>query len=238
METTGRMLDSFDALTLPTSFDPSNADATVTISCNYYERLTIMPALVRVIRKLAPTLHLNIIQSSVQGYSQLKTGECDLLISPMKIESGVHRRQLFSDHYVCIMDRHNPLAGKSLDLNTYARAPHATVTYGGTWRSFYLEELEQLGIRLNRVLGLASPDNLENLLKGTDMISTVPSRIAEPCRPEIHVSQCPCPSPFDVNLYWTARSHHSPMHRWLRRLIEDAALGRGNTEPLFEGRVD
>lgn len=225
VEATSHMLDSFDALTAPTSFNPSNAEATITISCNFYERLTILPALLHAVRKLAPMLHLNIIQSSVQGRSQLKTGECDLLISPMVIEGGIYRRHLFSDHYVCVMDNRNPLAGKRLEMETYAGAPHVEVNYNGTWRSFYLQELDRQGIGLNRVIAVPSPGNLDNLLKGTDLISTVPNRIAKTYGPEIHLSECPCPSPFDVNLFWTERSHHSPMHRWFRKLIEDVALG-------------
>jgi DNA-binding transcriptional LysR family regulator len=38
-----RMLDEFLALSTPRAFDPARAAATVTLSCNYYERATLVP---------------------------------------------------------------------------------------------------------------------------------------------------------------------------------------------------
>ena len=214
------ILDRYRSLIEPARFEPSEAEAAMTISCNYYERQTIVPTLVRRLRTLAPGIRLEVIQSSTEGKHQLNRDECDLLVSPMTIEdTDFYRRQLFEDHYVCVMDRDNPMAERRLDLAAYTSAPHALVTYGGNWRSFYLRELEGMQMSLNNVLKIPSPGNLQNLLLGTDLISTIPKRIAAMLPKEFVVLPCPCPAPFGINLYWTLRQHHSPMHIWLRQLV-------------------
>jgi DNA-binding transcriptional LysR family regulator len=224
VEAAGQMLDEFEALAAPARFDPAASRDSVTISCNYYERVTLIPALVKALRRAAPGMRLNLITAFTAGKQHLKNGEADLLIGPVKIEeSGFYRRPLLKDHYVCVMDPPNPLAGAALDLDAFADASHAVVTYGGNWRSQYLVELEALGRGINQVLGVPSPSDLPNMLAGTDLISTVPSRVAASFGAALHVAPCPLPAPFEIDLCWTARTHHSAMQKWLRELIADTA---------------
>lgn len=224
MNTVSRMIDDFAALSQPAAFDPSKARTQVTLSCNYYERVTVIPGLMRVLRRVAPGLRLNILSSTVRGKQQLDRGESDILIGPIRIEDNSYfRRRLLNDHYVCIMAPDHPLAGRALDALTYLQAPHATVTYGGTWRSRYLLEIEAQGQGLNTVVEVPSPANLPDLLSGTDLISTVPMRTALAFGDAVHISACPFPAPFDIDLYWNGRTHHSAMFRWLREQLAKVA---------------
>lgn len=220
------MVDDFIALSQPRDFDPSQARSAVTLSCNYYERLILIPGLMQVLRASAPGLSLNILASTVRGKDQLDRGESDLLIGPVEIDDGNYfTRRLLDERYVCVMAPDNPLAGRPMDPDTYISAPHAVVTYGGGWQSRYLVEIEALGRRLNHVVNLPSPATLPDMLGGTDLISTVPSRVAQAFGDRVHVAACPFPAPFEVDLYWNARVHHSPMFRWLRAQLFQVAAG-------------
>jgi DNA-binding transcriptional LysR family regulator len=215
-----RMVDAFVALSAPRVFDPARAEATIVLSCNYYERATLVPALVRRLRTAAPGLKLGIITSTVRGREQLSRGECDVLVGPVQIgDAGFFGRRVLSDHYVCVMAPDNPLGDRPLDIDAFAAAPQAVVTYGGNWRSRYLVEMEAAGLAPNMVLELPSPATLRDILTGTDLIATVPRRTALSFGSGLRIVDCPFPAPFEIDLYWTARTHHSPMHRWLRGLI-------------------
>ena len=219
-----RMLDEFLALSTPRAFDPARAAATVTLSCNYYERATLVPLLVRRLRALAPGLKVQVITSTVRGREQLSRGESDLLIGPVHIgDAGFFGRRLLGDHYVCVMAPDNPLGDSPLDQTGFAAAPQVVVTYGGNWRSRYLLEMEAAGLAPNMVLELPSPATLKAILPGTDLIATVPLRTAQSFGAGLRIVDCPFPAPFAIDLYWTARTHHSPMHRWLRGLIGQIA---------------
>lgn len=217
---TARLVDAFMALSAPRAFDPARAEATIILSCNYYERATLVPALVRRLRLVAPAMKLGVITSTVRGREQLSRGECDVLVGPVRIdEAGFFGRRVLTDHYVCVMAADNPLGEAPLDVAGFAAAPQAVVTYGGNWRSRYLVEMEAAGLTPNMVLELPSPATLREILPRTDLIATVPRRTALSFGSGVRIVACPFPAPFDIDLYWTARTHHSPMHRWLRGLI-------------------
>ena len=219
-----RMVDAFVALSTPRAFDPARAEATMILSCNYYERATLVPALLRRLRSVAPGLKLGVITSTVRGREQLSRGESDMLVGPVRInDAGFFSRRMLSDHYVCVMAQDNPLADAPLDVEGFAAAPQAVVTYGGNWRSSYLVEMEAAGLAPNMVLELPSPATLREILPGTDLIATVPLRTARSFGAGLRIVPCPFPAPFEIDLYWTARTHHSPMHRWMRGLMAQIA---------------
>ena len=227
-----RMLDAFQALSAPRDFDPAHAQAVITLSCNYYERATLVPHLVQRLRALAPGLRLRVITSTVRGREQLSRGESDLLIGPVRIaDSAFFGRRLMGDRYVCVMAPDNPLADQPLDARLFAMAPQVVVTYGGNWRSRYLIEMEAAGLSPNMVLELPSPATLGAILPGTDLIATVPLRTARFFGAGLRIVACPFPAPFGLDLYWTARTHHSPMHRWLRGLIAQIATDLDSDQP-------
>jgi hypothetical protein len=60
-------------------------------------------------------------------------------------------------------------------------------------------------------------------LLGTDLIATVPKRIARDFAKPIHQTSFPFPSTFGVDLIWTSRTHRSLLHIWVRDLIADLA---------------
>jgi DNA-binding transcriptional LysR family regulator len=216
----GQMLDEFEALVAPSQFVPAQASATVAISCNYYERHFILPPLVRKLRKQAPNVVMEVKTAAGQGLALLKQGEADLLIGPAQVLEGhLYHRPLLEEYYVCLMDDQHPLAGTALTLDDYLQSNHAIVTYGGNWRSSYLLELERRSLTLNRALAVPSLSDLPNVLPGSDLISTVPSRFAATFGRPIHVARCPVQAGFKIGVTWTHRTHHSAFHGWVRQLI-------------------
>jgi len=214
------MLADLERLVLPAAFDPSQAEHRFTIACNFYERQLILPPVMKRLREVAPNMRVDTINSISQGHLQLKRAEAELLIGPLRPEeSGFYCRNLIRERYVCVMDPSNPLAEGALSLEAYLSASHAVVLYGGGWRSGYLRELDAQGLDIRQVLSVPSPAGLGRLISGTDLVTTVPSRIAETFGPGLHVTDCPIPAPFDIDLVWTERTHRSPLHSWLRDLI-------------------
>ena len=213
----GETPDRLDALLCPSEFDPGEADETVCISCNDHQRTLILPAVFRMIRARAPALKLRIITASPKGPQHLKSGETDLLIGPLRL-AGVafFQRPLLREHYVCVMHRDHALADGPA---AYFHARHARVNYGDGWESGYEKALGEGGIALNEVITVPSPADLINILPGTKLISTLPSRFARALGPSFRLRPCPFPAPFDINVYWAARTHHVALHVWLPDLI-------------------
>lgn len=217
VEVTTRMFDEFSSLAEPPAFDPCKVDATISLSCNYYERTTMIPEMMRRLRKIAPGLKINILPSTIRGKEQLDRGESDILIGPMTMTGGnIYRRHLIRDHYVCVMGRENPLCHVDLSAEVYLAAPHIVVNYGGGWKSKYLHEIEAGGEVLNTIMWVPSPAALPALLDGTDLVSTIPLRVAKTFGSRVHYTKIPFQGTLDIDLAWTGRTHKSPMHKWFR----------------------
>jgi DNA-binding transcriptional LysR family regulator len=218
------MLEQFDRMAQPEDFSPQDVRAALTVSCNFYERLIILPHLIRSLRQVAPGLRVSVTQSLSEGGTQLKRNFTDLLLSPITMtEEGIYVRTLFEDEYVCVMDPGHPLTEQPITLDGYVQAKHAMIDYGAGWKSRYQDELEQLGLTIEPVLRIPSPATIDRLILGTDMISTVPSRVAAVFAGNLAVRQSPLPAPFSVKMFWTERTHNSPMHRWFRQQMVSAS---------------
>ncbi|MCP3397118.1 LysR substrate-binding domain-containing protein [Bradyrhizobium sp. CCGB20] len=150
-----------------------------------------------------------------KGTAYLKSGEADLLVGPYDVHESFYHRHLLDDHYVCVMHRGHRLADRRLRVEDYVKASHAVVTYGGTWRS----ELDERGLSLTLVVAIPSISDLTHILPATDLISTVPSRIASNIATSVVATSCPLPEPFQIGMTWTNRPIIPAAHRWLRQLI-------------------
>lgn len=214
------ILEQFDRMVKTKEFDPTTSDATLRISSNYYERVIILPRLIRAIRSKAPGIHIQMISAQERGEAQLQEGQTDVLLSPDDLNlNGVYAKRLVNDRYVCLMDPSNPLAQVEMTEEIFRSANHAYVSYAQFWRSSYATDIRRKGLSINRTLSVFSPENMSDLLLGTDLISVVPQRIAHKSQDVLTYRDCPVPVPFQISMYWTTRTHRSKMHEWLRDLI-------------------
>lgn len=223
VEDVSKMLDRLQDLAERRAFDPAVTEAEITVSCNAYERLILMPPLVRQVRRVAPGLRVNIKTAFTDGHRHLLDGSADLVVGPVEVrESGIYSEPLMPEHYVCVLDPANPLADH-LTEEVYLNAGHLVVTYGGAWRSPYQRALEARGHELKRIVGTPSLADLPSLLAGTDLVATVPSRIGHSFNDRGRVVDCPFSVPFDIHLQWAARSNASPLNTWLRDVLTTIA---------------
>ncbi|NDR56332.1 LysR family transcriptional regulator [Aliiruegeria sabulilitoris] len=231
----GELLDRFEELAAPRDFEPAVASLEIGISCNYYERVTILPQIVRVLRCEAPGIRLKVISSTVQGKGQLTRSQSDILLGAVQIqEAGYFRRSLFKEDYVCIMDPQNPLAQAPLDLESFVRAPQVIVNYGDGYRARFLVEMETAGYQPNTAMEVPSPASMDRILLGTDLIATVPRRIAQTYQGDVASVACPVSAEIPIDMFWTARTHSSAPHVWLRSLI--ATVSGREAESLQDAR--
>lgn len=219
-EVVNRML----AIAVPVEFDPTTAQGGVTLSCNHHERFLLMPSFIAAMRRLAPNVVINILESAVNGKQQLKENIADIVLGPVRIlGEGYFRRHIFSDHYSCVMDPGNALAKGEITLERFQEATHVAVTHNGQWQALYFSALRERDILLKPQLTLPSHDSLELMITGTDLVATIPNRLATAYAGRLTVLRFPIQIPIEIDMYWTERTHRSGLHRWARQLLADVA---------------
>jgi DNA-binding transcriptional LysR family regulator len=221
------MLGEIEGLAAPVAFDPATAEGTVTISCNYHERQTLIPRFCAGLRTAAPRVRLVLLDAAGHGNIHLKQNQCDIVLGPIGIAGeSFYRRHILTDHYVCVMDRHNPLARSRITLSAYARAEHVFVTHSGEWQPLYLDVLKDKGITLESAVTLPNHDSLERILAGSRLVATIPCHLARAMRGELHAAALPFRVPIPIDMYWSARTAKSGLHKWARDLLAEIARGR------------
>lgn len=214
------MLATLERLARPDEFDPAHARQRLRLACNYYERLLIVPLLVRELRHLAPGIELEVVNARGTGLERMLQGASDLLIGPRPMaQSGAYVSRLCREEYVCLMDPAHPMAGRDLGVSDYLAMELIDITYEGNWVSPYVTELQAAGHRLRPALMVPSPAGVSRLVAGSTLVATVPHRLAQQIGGGLHIARCPFPGRFDITLVWPPRFHADAMHQWVRGLV-------------------
>ncbi|WP_118134219.1 LysR family transcriptional regulator [Oceanicella sp. SM1341] len=218
-----QLIDGFEALVRPAAFDPATARAEVTVSCNHYEQVLVLPGLIRHLRARAPGVRLRVIPSQASGHEQLRRGACDLLMSPLARDAaGLYVTRLLTDRYVCVTDPARPGA---LDMEGYLAAEHVVTGYGGGWKPLFLDMLAARGHGLAIAVDLPSSGSIAETIRGTDLVATTLSLLAGATCAGLVVRPAPFETELPIRLYWTERTHASPLHAWLRGALTEVARG-------------
>lgn len=218
------MIGEIEGLASPVEFNPATAQGTVTISCNYHERQTLIPQFGTRLRATAPHARLVLLDAAGHGNVHLKQNQCDIVLGPVGIVGeGIFRRHILTDHYVCVMDRSHPLARSRITLSAYCRAEHVFITHSGEWQPLYLDVLKASDMVLEPMVTLPNHDSLERIISGTRLVATIPHHLGRAMQGGLHVAALPFRVPISIDMYWSIRTAKSGLHKWARSLLVDAA---------------
>ena len=114
-----------------------------------------------------------------------------------------------------------------LTEKAYKREKHALVPAAGTGHELVERELERLGVQRNVVLRLPNFLGIGALVASTDLMITVPQRVADTLLriADVKVFVPPFELPgFAIKQHWHERYQQDPANRWLRSVISDLFL--------------
>ncbi|MEY8709878.1 LysR family transcriptional regulator [Mangrovibacter phragmitis] len=203
-------------------FFPQQSSQTWRISAFDYGEYTILLPMLESLRTQAPATRLSVVQSSPsQVLRKAEQGDIDLaLMSAAEAPLDLHRRTLFTEHYVLAGRVGHPHLKPGLTLEQFCQLDHAMVSPdGGGFRGITDTFLMEQGI--TRKVSLSVPHFLFlcAVLANTDMVAMVPWRLV---RENIALQVIPLPFEvpgFEMLMLWPERVHRDPAHKWLREHI-------------------
>lgn len=226
------ILERINVLASPETFQPASAHGHITLSCNHHERMFLIPGFLHRLLKQAPNVRVDILESAVDGQQQLKQNLSDIVIGPVSILGEIYyRRKMFVDHYACVMDPAHPLTRGEITLERYCRTRHIAVTHNGRWEALYFPVLRARNAVITPTVTVPSHDNLEPLIRGTDLVATIPYRLARHLSKTLSLRPFPEEVRIQIEMYWTERTHYSGLHRWVRQVLADVARNELGVAP-------
>ncbi len=212
------------ALQQHAGFDPQSSGNTFRFYMSDIGEMVFLPGLLERIKHDAPGIKIEVVRIPIKDiHAALEAGELDLAIGFLPgLTSGMHAQSLFREHYVCMMRADHPRIGAKISAKQFRKSAHVLVSYVGTGHQVIEETFLAEG--LNARIAARVPHFLvvPMILARTDLIVTVPSRVAAVFAQGGNFKVLPLPlrmPSFEVRLHWHRRFHQDPANRWLREVM-------------------
>ena len=213
------------ALSRPQGFEPAVSRRIFTVGMTDIGEIYFLPALMGTLAERAPHLALSTVRNtSVNLKEAMEAGQVDLALGLLpQLSSGFHRRTLFAQRYVCLMRAGHPLArGEAFALEQFGAADHLCVVTPGTGHGRVDELLARSGVRRRVRLTVPHFVAIGHILASTDLIATVPERLAQRLAGVHGLEAVPHPADLpeaSIAVYWHAKANTDAGNRWLRQLM-------------------
>jgi DNA-binding transcriptional LysR family regulator len=141
-----------------------------------------------------------------------------------QLKGGFYQRRLFDQRYVCLFRRGHPLDDAPLTLAAWREAEHLVVVSAGTGHGQVEEWLKRRGVRRQVRLTVPHFMSVGYILQRTDLIATVPERLALQLATPFSLNLCALPMTLPaapIHLLWHTRVQQDEGNRWLRGVVID-----------------
>jgi len=215
------------ALRLGAGFDPATSGATFTAGVAEYAEIALVGPLARAFAREAPAATLRLLAATGRDIAdQLDRGTIDVAVAhigslPAHIDSAV----LLRDPFVVVARPGHPAASAPMSLETYAAQSHVLVSPRGVASGALDGILVDFGLKRRIALLVATYLAIPVALAETDLVATVPRRVAEQIAAASAVAVTPLPIDFavTVTMAWHRRAAADPAQCWFRSLLTAAA---------------
>ncbi|SFM48951.1 LysR family transcriptional regulator [Marinobacter pelagius] len=218
-----QILDDLHSLSAGPPFSPATAEFTFTIAANDYQRDLLLPGLVKILRREAPGISLQVIPSGIPSADMLRKDVCDLIISPHPPEAtDIMQRGLMADRMVVFYDPSHREPPN--DLSDYLKADHIALLFATGEKPSLDISISARGLTRRNVVTVSNFSGLPEFLRGTDMLATAPERMSKHLMRDF--AWVPLPfdfKPFTLLMLWHRRNQNDPAHKWLRNQVNAVA---------------
>lgn len=209
-------------------FDAAQAGRRFRIDMTEIAQRVFLPRLMHALAQAAPGIALATVDMPPERARQaLAVGEIDLAIGYFAdFGDPFYAQRLFEEHYVALARAGHPRIGDTLTLQAYLEAAH--ISYRPAAASHELLDVwldkafARHGARRRVGLQVAHSMGLSVIVAQTDLVATVPSRLAQTFAGEAGLRVLPLPLDvprIDIRQHWHQRYHHDPGNRWLRQQL-------------------
>jgi DNA-binding transcriptional LysR family regulator len=212
------------AINVKNSFDPATSKRRFSIGMTDIGEIHILPGLMEKIPELAPSVSISTVRNTAINLKDaMEAGHIDLAIGLLpQLKAGFFQQRLFTQHYVCMFRDGHPLDKKKVLASDFYEADHVAIVSTGTGHGMVDEILDKNLAQRKVKLTVPHFVAVSRILQSTNLIATVPERLAEHMAKPFGLKYIPHPVKLPeiaINLFWHAKYHKDPANQWLRGLL-------------------
>ncbi|WP_075336771.1 LysR family transcriptional regulator [Yersinia enterocolitica] len=151
------------------------------------------------------------------GIVDLETGVVGSSASP-----ELRTRGLFRDRFIGVVRAGHPLSQGEISPDRYASQGHIMISRRQGHKGPVDDAVQLVGLERNAVTYVDGISTALALVKGSDLVATVPERHTRNLRRGMFSFSLPITSPvIMISMLWHPRMEADPAHRWLRQCVLD-----------------
>lgn len=235
-----RLVAGIEGLVTNDEYDPSRDLRPVSVAISSPALLGAVKNLRDALSDAAPMRPLEIHRLAPRERlaPMLETGEADvaIAIAGLTVPAALNWTSYGEDDLVVYYDA--DVRGPVETLDDYTSARHAIAGYGGKSPSIVEAALAQRGIKRSVTLVSPTTSMLADLIRGTDLIATMPRGLAGGTYRDLAHCSVPVELPkVRYNLFWHRRYDNSGRNLWIREQVIAARRDGGSSAiPPVEAR--
>jgi DNA-binding transcriptional LysR family regulator len=176
------------------------------------------------LHRVAPQVSITTVRNTAVNLKDaMEAGQVDLAIGLLpQLKSGFFQRRLFEQKYVCLVRRRHPLTRRKLQEADFFAAEHLAVVSAGTGHGRVDQILDRSAPQRKVRLTVPHYVAIGHILQSSDLVATVPQRLAERMVAPFELAVLPHPVKLPeiaIHLFWHAKYQKDPANQWLRNLI-------------------
>lgn len=212
------------ALNQRSSFEPATSNRAFVIGMTDVGEIYFLPRLLERLKRDAPGVSVSTVRNTaVNLRDEMESGKVDLAVGLLpQLKAGFFQRRLFKQRYVCLLREGHKLARRKMSLAEFSAAEHLLVVADGTGHGKVDEVLRRSGVERKVALTVPHFVAVGHILQATDLVATVPERLASRMTEPFGLVSVPHPATLPevaINLFWHAKYHKAPANQWLRTLL-------------------
>ena len=218
------MLPRLDRLLAGGDFRPAEETAHFRLAGTDYASHVIGVPLARCLLEAGRHLRFEFSPLRDEVFDLIERGRIDLILhaDDDNIPSHLSRQAIFEEEFICVVAQ-SSFYGDRLTLDQYLNASHVGVTIFGGSQTIPDQRLAENGLKRQIAFGVPFFAVAMHMVGGTDLIATVPKRMAmfKGLGPDLRFVNAPeIMGKFTYQMIWHPRMESDAAHLWLRKAVQ------------------
>jgi DNA-binding transcriptional LysR family regulator len=210
------------------AFDPASSTREFTLLVSDYVTAILGDTVAALLAEEAPhtRLRLSTHSPAVVDRAEQALLSADLLFLPPGFLTGLSRRDLYRDEWVCVVAADNPVADVGLTVEDLETLPWVATYHGPTASTPAARQMRMLGIEPRVQVVNENFLTVPTLIAGSDRIALLQRRLVDQLPLNTGIRALPVPfdaGPLIEAMWWHPVFDDDPEHAYLRDLVVRAA---------------
>ena len=220
------LMPRLEAMVGGVEFDPARSQERFRMALTDNASTILLPSLVARIRRAATNAIVEVSAWHTEAYQDVAAGRIDTALSAEEAPPNLESEVIFNLDFVCLVGSALGVRTSRFTLKQYLQLPHALVETLAGQQTLVDRSLAQLGVKRRVALSLPFFVPAVFAITQTDLVLTVPRRLAKITAGMSGVRVVEAPreiKAFPYFMAWHPRLTAEPAHAWFREQLRIAA---------------